>query len=88
MLRGGRVSGDCIPAECSDLDLARLMVGDAEGLEAEYPKAVGGTPFLQVESLSWHNADPFGVSLEQVMLEVRAGAIRQWPGRAARTAQR
>ena len=75
VLRGGRVSGDCIPAECSDLDLARLMVGDAEGLEAEYPKAVGGTPFLQVESLSWHNADPFGVSLEQVMLEVRAGEI-------------
>jgi len=75
VLRGGRVSGDCIPAECSDLDLARLMVGDAEGLEAEYPKAQGGAPFLRVDRLSWRNADPFGVSLEEVMLEVRAGEI-------------
>jgi general nucleoside transport system ATP-binding protein len=75
VLRGGRVSGDCVPAECSDLDLARLMVGDAEGLEAEYPKASGGAPFLRVEALSWRNADPFGVSLEDLMLEVRAGEI-------------
>ncbi len=75
VLRGGRVSGDCVPAECSDLDLARLMVGDAEGLEAEYPKAEGGTPFLRVEGLSWHNADPFGVSLEEIALDVRAGEI-------------
>jgi len=75
VLRGGRVSGDCVPAQCTDLDLARLMVGDAEGLEAEYPKARGGTPFLRVESLSWHNADPFGVSLRDLMLEVCAGEI-------------
>ena len=75
VLRGGKVSGDCIPAECSDLELARLMVGDAEGLEADYPKAEGSTPFLRVERLSWQNADPFGVSLRDVDLEVRAGEI-------------
>ncbi|MCQ4313502.1 ABC transporter ATP-binding protein [Pseudomonas stutzeri] len=75
VLRGGRVSGKCVPAECTDMDLARLMVGDAEGLEAEYPKAQGGAPFLRVEGLSWHNVDPFGVSLEALMLEVRAGEI-------------
>ena len=75
VLRAGRVSGECIPAECSDLELARLMVGDAEGLEAEYPKSEGRAPFLRVERLSWHNADPFGVSLEEVDLEVRAGEI-------------
>jgi len=75
VLRAGRVSGECVPAECSDLELARLMVGDAEGLEAEYPKSEGRAPFLRVERLSWHNADPFGVSLEEVDLEVRAGEI-------------
>ncbi|MCQ2029737.1 ABC transporter ATP-binding protein [Stutzerimonas zhaodongensis] len=75
VLRGGKVSGECVPAECTDMDLARLMVGDAEGLEAEYPKASGGAPFLRIEALSWRNDDPFGVSLEDLMLEVRAGEI-------------
>ncbi|XOC02747.1 ABC transporter ATP-binding protein [Pseudomonadota bacterium DY0742] len=75
VLRGGRVSGSCVPSQCSDLALARLMVGDAEGLEAEYPKAEGRAPFLRLERLAWTNADPFGVSLEDVDLEVCAGEI-------------
>jgi len=75
VLRGGRVSGHCVPAECSDLQLAQLMVGDAEGLVAQYPKASGAAPFLQVDKLSWHNPDPFGCSLKEVDLEVRSGEI-------------
>jgi simple sugar transport system ATP-binding protein len=75
VLRGGKVSGHCVPAECSDLQLAQLMVGDAQGLVAQYPKAVGNTPFLQVEKLSWHNPDPFGCSLIEVDLEVRSAEI-------------
>ncbi|MFJ3685130.1 ABC transporter ATP-binding protein [Pseudomonas sp. NPDC090208] len=75
VLRGGRVSGHCVPARCSDLELARLMVGDAEGLVAHYPKAAGSTPFLQIDSLSWHNPDPFGCSLADVALQVRSGEI-------------
>jgi len=75
VLRGGRVSGHCVPAECSDLQLAQLMVGDAEGLVAQYPKASGATPFLRVDKLSWHNPDPFGCSLKEVDLEVRSGEI-------------
>ncbi len=58
VLRGGRVAGQCVPAQCSDLELARLMVGDAEGLAAEYPKATGGAPFLQVRDLHWRNLTP------------------------------
>ncbi|WP_139267326.1 ATP-binding cassette domain-containing protein, partial [Pseudomonas aeruginosa] len=53
VLRGGRVAGQCVPAQCSDLELARLMVGEAEGLAAEYPKVTGGAPFLQVRDLHW-----------------------------------
>ncbi|MFZ5961077.1 ABC transporter ATP-binding protein [Pseudomonas knackmussii] len=75
VLRGGRVSGDCVPAQCSDLELARLMVGDAEGLEAQYPKAQGGEALLQVSDLHWRSADPFGVSFAGLDLEVRAGEI-------------
>lgn len=75
VLRGGRVSGACVPAECSDLQLARLMVGDAEGLEASYPKVTGGLPRLRVDDLSWRNADPFGTSLSRLRLEVRSGEI-------------
>uniref|UniRef100_UPI0013F6380A ABC transporter ATP-binding protein n=1 Tax=Metapseudomonas otitidis TaxID=319939 RepID=UPI0013F6380A len=75
VLRGGRVSGQCSPAACSDLELARLMVGDAEGLVAQYPKVSGGAPFLHLEGLDWHNPDPFGVSLKAIGLEVRSGEI-------------
>ncbi|MFW3897279.1 ABC transporter ATP-binding protein [Pseudomonas bharatica] len=75
VLRGGRVSGDCVPAECSDLQLARLMVGDAEGLEASYPKSAGQLPRLRVDDLTWRNKDPFGTSFEHLRLEVRSGEI-------------
>src|SRR5690606_34888699 len=75
VLRGGRVSGDCVPGECSDLDLARLMVGETDGLGAQFPKVEGHAPFLRVAGLSWHNSDPFGVSLEDIALDVRAGEI-------------
>ncbi|KAF1068617.1 MAG: Galactose/methyl galactoside import ATP-binding protein MglA [Pseudomonas citronellolis] len=75
VLRAGRVSGDCAPARCSDLELARLMVGDAEGLAAHYPKVEGGAPLLQVRDLHWRSDDPFGVSFAGLDLEVRAGEI-------------
>jgi len=75
VLRGGRVAGHCIPADCSDRELAQLMVGEAAGLITEYPKVSGGATFLQVSDLSWHNPDPFGCSLESIDLEVRSGEI-------------
>ncbi|WP_339486538.1 ABC transporter ATP-binding protein [Pseudomonas sp. EL_65y_Pfl2_R95] len=75
VLRGGKVSGHCIPAQCSDLDLAKLMVGETEGLEARHPKVSGGEHFLQVDQLCWDNPDPFGASLRDIHLEVRSGEI-------------
>ncbi|MFI8480744.1 ABC transporter ATP-binding protein [Pseudomonas sp. NPDC078700] len=75
VLRGGKVSGHCIPTDCTDLDLARLMVGEAEGLQTRHPKVSGGEHFLQVDKLSWHNPDPFGTSLRDVHLDVRSGEI-------------
>ena len=75
VLRAGKVAGECVPAHCSDLQLARLMVGDTADLGTDYPKAQGAAPFLTVNGLSWHTVDPFGVSLRDLNLEVRAGEI-------------
>ncbi|AWM90117.1 ABC transporter [Pseudomonas sp. 31-12] len=75
VLRGGRVAGHCVPAECSDQQLARLMVGEAAELITDYPKVIGGDAFLNVNGLSWHNPDPFGCSLTDIDLEVRSGEI-------------
>ncbi|RON58354.1 ABC transporter ATP-binding protein [Pseudomonas frederiksbergensis] len=75
VLRGGRVAGHCVPAECSDQQLARLMVGEAAELIADYPKVVGGEAFLNVTGLSWHNPDPFGCSLKDINLQVCSGEI-------------
>ena len=75
VLRGGRVAGHCVPAECSDQQLARLMVGEAAELIADYPKVMGGDAFLAVSGLSWHNPDPFGCSLKDIDLDVRSGEI-------------
>lgn len=75
VLRGGRVAGHCLPAECSDQQLAQMMVGEAAGLITDYPKVSGGDAFLKVSGLSWPNPDPFGCSLKDIDLEVRSGEI-------------
>jgi ABC-type uncharacterized transport system ATPase subunit len=75
VLRGGRVAGHCVPTECSDQQLARLMVGENAELITDYPKVIGGDVFLNVKGVSWHNPDPFGCSLKTINLEVRGGEI-------------
>ncbi|PWK44121.1 ABC transporter ATP-binding protein [Pseudomonas sp. OV226] len=75
VLRGGRVAGHCVPAECSDQQLARLMVGEAAELITDYPKVVASNAFLAINGVSWPNPDPFGCSLKGVDLEVRSGEI-------------
>ncbi|WP_085648150.1 MULTISPECIES: ABC transporter ATP-binding protein [unclassified Pseudomonas] len=75
VLRGGRVAGHCVPADCTDRQLAQLMVGDAATLIGEFTKVTGGAAFLQVSGLNWHNPDPFGCSLSDIDLQVRSGEI-------------
>jgi simple sugar transport system ATP-binding protein len=69
------VAGHCTPAEYSDRQLARLMVGDAAELIADYPKVAGTDEFLSIQNLSWHNPDPFGCSLKAIDLAVRSGEV-------------
>ncbi|MBX8623566.1 ABC transporter ATP-binding protein [Pseudomonas glycinae] len=75
VLRGGRVAGHCVPADCTDRQLAQLMVGEAATLIGEFTKVTGGAAYLQVSGLNWHNPDPFGCSLSDIDLQVRSGEI-------------
>lgn len=76
ILRAGQVAGHCIPAECTDFELAQLMVGSAEGLvNKDFKKVEGGVPRLRIDDLSFKNTDPFGTSLSNIRLEVRSGEI-------------
>ncbi|MFW5824764.1 MAG: ABC transporter ATP-binding protein, partial [Marinobacter sp.] len=75
VLRQGRVSGDCRPAEVTTTDIARLMVGEDTPLSTDVSRAQPGDVLLRVHDLSWKSLDPFGTSLADVRLELRAGEI-------------
>ncbi|MET0535233.1 MAG: ABC transporter ATP-binding protein [Steroidobacter sp.] len=74
VLRGGRVSGTAIPREETNESLARMMVG-GELRECHLTPQPAGEVQLQLQRLSWQSVDPFGTSLNDVTLDVRAGEI-------------
>lgn len=75
VLRGGRVSGACLPAEEDADSMARMMVGDETPISMEYQKATGQDVFLQVRGLTRISQDPFGIDLKGINLDVHAGEI-------------
>ena len=74
VLRGGKVTGVCNPAEESNASLSRLMIG-AEPPALTHRLAQPGATVLRVQGLSLARADQFGVDLVDVSLEVRAGEV-------------
>jgi simple sugar transport system ATP-binding protein len=74
VLRAGRVSGTAVPREESNQSLARMMVG-GELRECQLTAQPAGDVQLQLQALAWQSVDPFGTSLRDVTLEVRAGEI-------------
>ena len=75
VLRQGRVSGDCQPAELSAAEIARMMVGDDTPISTQVSTAEPGDVLLDVRNLNWKSNDPFGTSLDQVNLNLREGEI-------------
>ncbi|WP_432695272.1 ABC transporter ATP-binding protein [Marinobacterium sp. YM272] len=75
ILRGGRVSGECKPADESSQSIARMMVGDDTPISTDYPKVLGKEPFLQVRGLNRVSDDPFGTDLHHISFDVHAGEI-------------
>ena len=74
VLRGGKVTGVCNPADESNASLSRLMIG------AEPPKLVHnaretGEARLRVHQLSLPREDQFGVDLHGIDLQVCAGEV-------------
>jgi simple sugar transport system ATP-binding protein len=74
VLRGGKVTGVCDPRQETNASLSRMMIG-AEPPALEHHERKAGDTVLQVRALSLPRESPFGVGLEQVSLEVRAGEI-------------
>ena len=75
VLRDGKVTGHCIPADETPKSMASLMIGK------ELPVPERGTPTelgavcLQLNRLSKVSDDPFGTDLKDIDVELRAGEI-------------
>ncbi len=74
VLRGGKVTGVCDPREESNASLSRLMIG-AEPPALEHHERAAGAMVLEVRDLNLEREDQFGVDLQQVALQVRAGEV-------------
>lgn len=75
VLRGGKVTGHCVPSQESPESMARLMIGkDLPVCEHGKPAACGEVR-LRLAGLSHASADPFGTDLRDLHLDVQAGQI-------------
>ncbi|MGZ5180218.1 MAG: ABC transporter ATP-binding protein [Ramlibacter sp.] len=74
VLRGGRVTGECDPRQESNASLSRMMIG-AEPPHLEHHDRQAGDEVLAVERLSLERDSPFGIDLQDVSLQVRAGEV-------------
>lgn len=74
VLRGGKVSGTCDPRQETAASLSRLMIG-AEPPPIAHREQHLGEVALAVQELSLPQLDPFGVTLQGVSIEVRAGEV-------------
>jgi ABC-type uncharacterized transport system ATPase subunit len=74
VLRGGQVTGDCIPSQESNASLSKMMIG-AEPLQLTRQGQQAGAVVLRVQNLTLAREDQFGVDLAGITLEVRAGEV-------------
>lgn len=74
VLRGGKVTGVCNPTQESNASLSRLMIG-AEPPALEHRAVQTGPVVLQVQNLKLAREDQFGVDLDSIVMQVRAGEV-------------
>ncbi|MBL8363206.1 MAG: ABC transporter ATP-binding protein [Rubrivivax sp.] len=74
VLRGGKVTGEVDPTQETNASLSRLMIG-AEPPQLEHRELRAGAVVLDVQSLSLAKQDQFGMTLDGIGLQVRAGEI-------------
>jgi general nucleoside transport system ATP-binding protein len=74
VLRGGKVTGEVDPSTQSNADLSRLMIG-SEPPKLQHIQANLGPVALELKGLTLAKQSPFGTSLQDIALQVRAGEI-------------
>ncbi|CAN5607630.1 ABC transporter ATP-binding protein [soil metagenome] len=74
VLRGGKVTGVCNPQNETNESLSRLMIG-AEPPPLQHRAVNAGAVALRVKGLTLAREDQFGVDLDGVCLDVRAGEV-------------
>ncbi|MBL8334061.1 MAG: ATP-binding cassette domain-containing protein, partial [Rubrivivax sp.] len=74
VLRGGKVTGEVDPSKETNASLSRLMIG-SEPPPLQHKAGAAGAVVLQVQGLSLPKQDPFGVDLQDIGFDVRAGEI-------------
>jgi simple sugar transport system ATP-binding protein len=74
VLRHGRVTGACDPREETPASLARMMVG-SDVAEVHREVVPAGEVRLEVSGLSMAAKTPFGISLRDISMTVRAGEV-------------
>ena len=75
VLRNGRVTGTCVPRDETPASMARLMIGRDLPVCERGSASADGEVRLAVCGLSKPAADHFGVALDDIRLDVRAGEI-------------
>jgi general nucleoside transport system ATP-binding protein len=74
VLRGGKVTGVCNPQQETNASLSRLMIG-AEPPALLHRELKAGETVLRVQGLKLAREDQFGVDLDGISMEVRAGEV-------------
>lgn len=74
VMRAGKVTGVCDPRRETNASLSRLMIG-AEPPALEHHDRQPGDVVLRVNGLALPREDQFGVDLDGISLEVRAGEV-------------
>ena len=75
ILRGGRVTGSCIPADTTPEQISRMMLGDDLQIEKSMGAGTPGDETLSLEQVSVAPAGPFSIPLHHLTLSLRAGEI-------------
>jgi len=74
VLRAGRVTGVCRPAQETNASLSKMMIG-TEPSQLTHHQQKPGAALLQVQNLQLARNHQFGIDLEGITLEVRAGEV-------------
>lgn len=75
ILRGGKVTGTCIPRDTSASQMARLMLGDELVLEQELPAGHAGETALSLKQIEVKPSSTFGIHLRDIDMQLHRGEI-------------